>query len=93
LFFQLKELLAHGAALQGMRDQHNKKAAQVAPDTSLQKGEKLGQDKAASADRHKPRKSPASKKKLGVPEAAPPAKRSKVCGLKRINTRLSVPCF
>lgn len=81
---QLKELLAHGAAIQGMRDQDNKKAAQVTPDTSPQKGDKPGQDKAATdkglkeSNGEQARTSPASKQKLGVSEAAPPAKRSKV---------------
>jgi len=63
-----------------MRDQNNKKAAQVTPDTSPQKE---GQDKAASdkspqaSNSQKARTHPTIKKKLGMSEAAPPTKRSK----------------
>lgn len=80
--YQLKELLAHGAAIQGMRESDNKKAAKVTPDTSPQK--KLGQVNATNDENMKEsndqqaNKSPLGKKKLGISDDVPPAKRPKV---------------
>lgn len=67
-----------------MRESDIKKAAQVTPDTSPQKREKPGQDKATinesmqESNDEQTRKSPAAKNNLGMSEAVPPAKRQKV---------------
>jgi hypothetical protein len=78
---QLKELLAHGALIQGMRESDNKKtAARVTPDTSP---EKVEQD-VATADAimqeltaQEAHSNIATKKKLETSQAVPSAKRQK----------------
>ncbi len=80
-YLQLKELLAHGALIQGMRESDNKKtAARVTPDTSP---EKVEQD-VATADAimqeltaQEAHSNIATKKKRETSQAVPSAKRQK----------------
>ena len=81
---QLKELLAHSVAVEGMRDNENKTIKQASSDNSPKIGKKLQGQVEATTDKTMYESNdttmgatPLSKQKMCTSEAAPPAKRSK----------------